>query len=145
MGDAELGQLDHDAGAPVNQAGQPVRVGDGRQFGHRDLRGEADQLEVRGVDLEQGARLGADGALVVRRVGLVGRADLDEAGAALRHHVRHPEGAADLDELAAADEHLPAVAEGGEHQQHGSGVVVDDHGGFSAGETAEELLDVSVP
>ena len=79
-------------------------------------------------------RLGADRPLVVGGAGAVGRADLDEPRARAREHVGDPEAVADLDQLAARDEHLAALGERREREQHRRGVVVDDERRLGAGE-----------
>ena len=74
----------------------------------------------------------------------IGGADLDEPRAGLPHDVGNAERAADLDQLAARDDDLAPAGERAEHQQHGRGVVVDDGGGFGAGQLAQQLLDERV-
>ena len=51
---------------------------------------------------------------------------------ALAQDVRDAEGAADLHQLAAAHQHLAALRERVDGEQHGGGVVVHDRGGFDA-------------
>ena len=64
----------------------------------------------------------------------IGRADLAEDGAALRHDLGNPERAADLDQLAARHDDLLAARERVQREQDGRGVVVDDRCRFGAGE-----------
>ena len=95
---------------------------------------EPDHAVVGGVDLQdQGRRRRRHRPRpVVGPAGAVGGPDLDQAGAGLGHHVGHPEPAADLDQLAPGHDDLPAPGQGGQHQQHGGGVVVDHQGRLGA-------------
>ena len=90
----------------------------------------------RGVDAGPVDRLG-----VVGQPGAVGRAHVDEPRARLLHHLGHTERAADLDALAAAHGHVAAGGEGGEHEQHGRRVVVDDHRRLGTAQPGEQLPD----
>ena len=99
---------------------------------------EADDAEVRLVHAQQHGRLGPGGSLVVGGARPVRRSHLDEAGARAREHVGDAEAVADLDQLAARDEHLAALREGGQGQQHGGCVVVDDERRFGARQPAED-------
>ncbi len=90
---------------------------------------------------EQGG-LGADRPLVVGRARPVRRSDLDEAGAGAEEHVRDAEAVADLDQLPARDEHLAALGERGEGEQHGRGVVVHDERSLGAREPAQQRGEV---
>ena len=81
---------------------------------------------------------GADGALVVGGARPVRRADLDEPRAGAGEHVGDAEAVADLDQLAARDDHLAALGERGEREQHRAGVVVDDERRLGAGQPAQD-------
>ena len=81
---------------------------------------------------------GADRALVVGGARAVRRADLDEPRAGAGEHVGDAEAVADLDQLAARDEHLAALGERGEREQHRAGVVVDDDRRLGAGQPAQD-------
>ena len=94
--------------------------------------------------LEDQAGAVADRLLVVPKVRAVGGADLDQAGAGARHDVGQPERAADLDQLAARHDRILAGPEGVEHQQHGSGVVVDDGRVLGAGKLADQAAHMVV-
>ena len=94
---------------------------------------------------EDGARLPADGVLVVGRMGAVGRADLAQPRSAGGDDVGHAEGAPDLHQLAPGNDHLAAAGETVEQQQHGGGVVVDHNRGFGAAGVADHPLDVGDP
>ena len=105
---------------------------------------EAVDAVVAGVDLEHERDVGAralDGAAVVGDPRAVGRADVDQAGAGLLHHLGHAEATADLHALAAAHRHLSAGGQGGEHEEHGGRAVVDDHGVLGAAQPGEQLSD----
>ena len=105
---------------------------------------EADDAVIRLVHLEhhshvtRAATFVGKGALVVAPVGAVGRAHLDQACARLNHDVGNTEPAADLHQLAAGDEHVAIVRQRGQHEQHGSGTVVDDEGGLGAGRPGQQ-------
>ena len=105
---------------------------------------EAFDAVVAGVRLEQQRGTRANGFAVVARVGAVGGANLAQLAAGAGHDVRQTEGAADFDQLTARDHHLAAVRQRVEHQQHGSGVVVDHRRGFRAGQAADPLLDMII-
>jgi hypothetical protein len=119
-------------------------VGQRRQLGLADLGGEADDREVRAVDLEQSAGALADRALVVGAPGLVGGADLAQGRPRQRQDVGDPERAADLDQLAARHDHLAAAGQRRQRQHRRRGVVVDDARRLGAGQRAQERGGVGV-
>ena len=126
------------AGAEVVDERQAVAARDrGELLEPRPLR-EADDAEVRLVHAQQQRRLRADRALVVGGARAVRRPDLDEPRAGAREHVGDAEAVADLDQLAARDDHLAALGERGEREQHRGGVVVDDERGLGAGQPAQD-------
>ena len=96
------------------------------------------------MHLHQQRGVGIDGALVVLRMGAVGRAHLHQPGTGAFHHVRHAEGAADFYQLAPRDDHLAPAYQRGQRQQHGCGIVVDHRSRFSAGQRAQHLFDDAV-
>ena len=98
--------------------------------------------EVRLVHAQQDGGLRTGGPLVVGGAGSVRRPDLDEPSARAREHVGDAEAVADLDQLAAGHEHLAALRERGQRQQHGGRVVVDDERRLGAGQPAQDLRDV---
>ena len=63
----------------------------------------------------------------------------------MRHHIGQPERTANLDELAARNDDFASRRERGQDQQRGAGIVVDDCGGFRAGEFGEQGFDQFVP
>ena len=130
--------LASDAGAEVVDERQAVAARDRGELGERRLLGEADDAEVRLVHAQEQRRLGADRALVVGGARAVRRADLDEARARAREHVGDAEAVADLDQLAARDDHLAALRERGEREQHRGGVVVDDERRLRARQPAQD-------
>ena len=115
------------------------------QLGEPRALGEADDAEVRLVHAQQNGRLRPDRVLVVGGARPVRRPHLDEPRARAREHVGDPEAVADLDQLAARDEHLAALGERSEREQHGRGVVVDDERGLGAGQPAEDRREVILP
>jgi hypothetical protein len=145
VGQAPAGEVGEGAAAQVFDEGQAVGVGDAGEFGLVDAGGEAFDGVVAGVHLHQQAGARADGGFEIPRVAAVGAADFDEPGARALHDVGHPEGAADLDQLAPRDDDLLALGEGVEEQKDRRGVVVDDGGGFGAGELLQQFVDHVVP
>ena len=135
-------ELREHAGAEVVDERQPVTPRYRCELVEPRRLGEADEAEVRLVHAQQQRRLRPDRALVVGRAGAVRRPDLDEARAGPREHVRDAEAVADLDQLAPRDDHLAALGERGESEQHRAGVVVDDERGLRAGEAAQDRRDV---
>jgi hypothetical protein len=118
-----------------------------RQLTHRRLLDEALDPVVAGMHLQHDRRVdtrAVDRSAVVVETRAVGRADVDEPGAGLLHHVGHPERAADLDALATTHRNVSTIGECGEHEEDGSGVVVDDDGRFCAAEPGEQLTDRSL-
>ncbi len=73
------------------------------------------------MDAQDQRRAIVDRGGVVGRARAVGRADFAERRAGLAHHVGDAEAAADLDQFAAGDDHLAALRERREHQQHRRG------------------------
>ena len=83
----------------------------------------------------------ADSVGVVARVGAVGGANFDQLGTGARHHVGNAKGTANLHQLAARDDDFAPRSQRAQRQQHGSCVVVDHGGGFSAGQLAQQCFD----
>ena len=109
------------------------------------LRREAHDAVVAGVHPQHRPRALAPGALDVAQVRAVGGADLDQPGAALGEDVGNAKAVADLDELAPRDDHLAVAAGGGQGEQDGGGVVVDDQGVGGAGQGAQHVAHVALP
>jgi hypothetical protein len=82
------------------------------------------------------------GALVVGGARAIRGADLDEPRARAQEYVGDAEAVADFDQLASRDQHLAPLGEGGECEQHRSGVVVDDDGRLGACEPPEDRRHV---
>ena len=101
-------------------------------------------VEIRAVHAKQQARAVIDGALVVGQARAVGGADFAESGAAFGHDVGNAEAVADFDELTAGDDDFTAAGESGQHQKNSGGVVVDDDGGFGAGQARQQARRVNV-
>ena len=119
--------------------------GDRGHLGERGPVGEPDHAEVRLVDAQDERRVRPDRALVVLRVRPVRRPDLDQPRAGAHEHVRDPEAVADLDQLAARDEHLAALGERGQRQEHRAGVVVDDERRLGSGQAPQRGRQVRLP
>ncbi len=112
-------------------------MGEVGELGDVGLGDEAPLLEVAAVDLQDQGRAGGEGAAVVREVGPVGRADLEELDTGPLHHCRDAKGPADLDQLAPGHDDGPAHREGVQRQQQGGRIVVDDMGRLGPGEQRE--------
>ena len=82
--------------------------------------------------------------LVIAQAGAVGGADFAEQRAAFGHDVWNAEAIADFDQLAAGDDDFGAFGERVEDEKNGSGVVVDDDGGFGADQFGEQAGGVDV-
>ena len=89
-----------------------------------------------------------DGMLVVGDARAIGGPDLAQHRARFRHHVGNAERAADLDQFAARHQHLAALGQRVQRQQHRSGIVVDDDGRDFARrrvqQFGEQAIDVNV-
>jgi hypothetical protein len=133
------------AGAEVVDEREPVPMRDARELRDRRLGREADDTEVRLVDAQDNGRLRPDRRLVVGGAGTVRRSDLAQARSRAAEHLGDPEPVPDLDQLAARDEHLAAVGQSGEREQHRSRVVVHDERGLGARQPPEQARDVVLP
>ncbi len=139
------GQLRQHARAEIVEQRQAVPLRNrGKLLEPRLLR-EADDAEVRLVHAQQERRLGAHSLLVVLCARAVRRTDFDEPGARAHEHVGDAEAVADLDQLAARDDHLAALRECAEREQHRGGVVVHDERRLGAGQPPENRGDVILP
>ncbi len=138
---AATGQLASISPLPMSATTGTPSVASSRDRGLLD---EALHAVVARVDLEHHGDVGArsrDGTAVVVETGAVRRADVDQSGTGLLHHVGDPERPADLDALAPADGNVASRAERGEDEQHGGGVVVDHHRRLGAAQPSEQLTD----
>ena len=137
--------LDERAGAEVLDERQAVALGELRQVGRAGLLREPDHAEVRLVDPQERRSAVGEGVLEVGEPRPVRRADLDEGCTGARQDVRDPEAVADLDQLSAGDDHLPALRQGGDGEQDGGGVVVDDDRRLRAGQLAQRGGEMVLP
>ena len=96
------------------------------------------------MGMEQRSSLRRDRPLIVVQMRLVGRAHLHHPRPGTPDHVGHAKGASDLHQLAARDNHFPTLAQRGQHQIHGAGVVVHQGGVLAAGQGAQHLAHVRV-
>jgi len=115
-----------------------------RELGGRDLLGEADDAEVRGVGAQDQRRRRGDRGGIVAEAGAVRRADLDEARTGLLHDRRQAEAVADLDHLPARDDYLATMGERCEREHERTGRVVDGHAGLGTGQARNQWTDVSL-
>ena len=92
------------------------------------------------MDLEQHGHIGmlVHGAAVVSQTGAVGGAHLHQPGSGLLHHIGDTEPAADLHQFSPADRHTGSLGQGGQHQQHGGGTVVDHKRRFGATQSRQQ-------
>src|ERR1700722_2719142 len=96
------------------------------------------------MNAKKHARFFGDGGFVVREARAVRGADFAQRRAALRHDFGNAEAVANFDEFAARDKDFAIASERGEDKQHGGGAIVDDDGGFGAGEALEKLTGMNV-
>ena len=143
-GEAVGREVDQGAAAEVVDDGDAAAPAEGGELLDPRFFGETDDAVVAVMDAEDGPGRLADGRLVVAEVGLVGRPDLAEDGAARGHDVGHAERTADLDELAARNDDLLAAGERVQDEDGRGGVVVGHGGRLGAGELPEQALDVAV-
>ena len=80
FGEAELPGVDEATAADIVDQGNTGLAGEGGKFPGVGGFGEADDLEVAGVDLQKEGGVFGDGVPVVGQIGAVGGADLDEIG-----------------------------------------------------------------
>src|SRR5271170_5356679 len=85
-----------------------------------------------------------DGSLVIAEARAIGGAYFAEQRAAFGHDVWNAEAIADFDQLAAGDDDFSALGERIEDEKNGSGVVVDDDGGFGADQFGEQASGVNI-
>lgn len=112
---------------------------------NRNFVGESNYPKVATVDPQQHSGLIADRRGVVRRVGPIGRSDFNQPATALAKDVWYAKSPADFDCLPAGHNDIPPGAEGGQHHQHGGGIVVNRNTSFSAGNPAKQGFEVGVP
>ena len=137
-------EVDETAAAQVPHDRKVVLPAELRELVGLDLLGEADDLVVARMDLEQQAGVLVDGLLVVLEVGLVRGADLAQLRAAPLHHVGHPEGAADLDQFAARNDDFLAPGDGVQAEQDRGRIVVHGRGGLDAGKAGQDAFDMDM-
>ena len=112
-----------------------------REFVERHFFGEAADRVVARMDLHQQRGSRADGFVVILQMRAVRRADFAQPGARAAHDVGNAKRAADLDQFAARHDHFLLRRQRGQREQHRGRVVVDDGGGFGAGQFADEVVD----
>ena len=95
-----------------------------------------------GAQDDPGVRMVGQGLLVVAQVGPVCGPHLDQARAALGHHVRYAEAAANLHQLASGDDDRCSFRHCGQGQQHGAGAVVHRHSRLGAGHLGDQGIEV---
>src|SRR5206468_2219524 len=100
--------------------------------------GEAGDLKVGAMDLEQHTTVRRQRAFVVVRMRAIGRADLDQLRAGPRHDVGNSKRPADLHQLAARHDRIAAAGKRAEREQYRAGGVVDHHRVGRAGEPDEQ-------
>ena len=137
-------EINQCAAAEIDPEWQLMFVCDGGEFGFRYGCGETLYGVVAGVHLHQRRGAFVDGLDKVFGVGAVGGADFAQLAARARHDVWNAKGAADLNEFAARDDDFFFLCKGVEHQINGGGIVVHDHRGLGACQTAQPLFDVAV-
>ncbi len=137
LGDSGGGEIDKAAGAEIFDQRQVRALAQRGEFLEGGLLRESGDLKVGWMHAQQQARVFVDGAFVVGDAGAVGRAHFAQCCAAFGHDFGDAEAVADFDQLAARDDYFAAFGKSGENEQDRGGAVVDDDGGFGAGETLQ--------
>ena len=133
-------EVDQGAAAQVHAGGNLVLAADGRKLTRGHLAGEALDVVVARMHLQQQGGRGRDG-LEIARMGAVGGAHLGQLAAGPLHDFRQSEAAADLDQFASGNGHFAPERQGVEHQEDRGGVVVDHGCGLGAGEQLQSMPD----
>ena len=122
-------------------------MGEGGEFGGRHFFGEATEVEVGSVHLEDHRGAGGDGFFVVVEVGFVGGAHFNELGSGCFQDIGDAEAAADFDELASRDDHFifAILAEVAENDDEGGGAVIDGGRGIGFEQGGEGGFEVAGP
>ena len=144
LDDSVGGKIDEAAGAEVFDEREVCALRQRGEFLQRRLVGEAGDLEIRWVDAEEHARFFGDGVFVVGEARAIRGPDFAQRRAALRHDFGDAEAVADFDELAARYEDFAVARKRCENEEDGGGAIVDDDGGFRAGEALEHPRGVNV-
>ena len=143
--EAELSEIDERTGADVVDHRDAVVTAQADEVVQRHLGGEAHDPVIAGMHAEDGGRPLSDGSLVVAEVGLVGRAHFHQRSPGGGHDLGKAKRSADFHQLAPRDDHFFAGGQSVQGDDRGGGVVVDDRGGFRAGEQLQQFLDPLVP
>ena len=133
-------KVHHQSVAHVKDDRQVVLLADCHQILQGCFFRKAHNPVVTGVNLHQRAGLlRIDGVDVVRRLRLVGGADIPQSGTALLHDIRNSEGAADFHQLPSGHDYFLALCHRRQNDHGGGGVVVHQHGILCPGEFADQL------
>ena len=89
--------------------------------------------------------LTTDRFAVIGQAGAIRRTHVDETRAGLLHDFGDAEAATDLHAFAAAHRHVASGCQGGQHEENGGRVVVDDHGVFGTHRARDEATDTALP
>ena len=89
--------------------------------------------------------LATDGLAVIGEAGAIRRTHVDEARTGLLHDFGDTETATDLHTFAAAHCHVASGCQGGQHEENGGRVVVDDHRVFGTHRARDEATDTALP
>ena len=141
---AVAGQIVDGATAQVDDKGQAAFLA---QCGQRAFIGalsETFDAVIAGVHLQHQRCFGVDGLGNIGHACAVGGAHFTQAATGGGHDVGQAKSAADLYQFTARDDHFAALGQRGQHQHQGGGVVVDDGGGWCAGQALQPGLDVVV-
>ncbi len=143
--DAQRPERGEIAAAPINDQRLAALGRQPRQRSDLRLVGEADDLEVARVHLEDRPGARADRVAVVRQARLVRRADLAQLAARRREDVGHAERAADLDQLAARDDDLLVAGQRAQREHDRGGVVVHDDEAGVGKQLGHQIVEVTEP
>src|SRR5437667_2133658 len=132
------GEVEQQAAAQIEQARDPGAARHGGDVARGHFAREARHPEVGAVHLEEQARRGADGALIVLGVRAVRGSHLDELRARAGHDVGDAERPADLHQLAARHDRVAVAGQAREREQQRAGRVVHDERVLRARELGEQ-------
>ena len=119
-------------------------LGESTEFLNGGCMGETDHLEITGMDPHQADGTIGDGVFIIGNIGTIGGTDFNQLSPALTHDVGDTETITDLDSLPARDNDLFSFSQGGETEEDGGGIIVDDEGSFGAGQSTNQRFNKSL-
>ena len=118
-------QIHKTAASKIHQKGDFVAVSCLGKLFHGWFMGEACDLIVAGVNLEERGGIFCHRILVIFQISAVGGSHFHKGGSALAAYVRDPEFAADFHKLSSGHNGLPTKCQRCQHYKHRCRVVID--------------------